>query len=301
MHDALVTALCSRTRLRLVLADVTESARANEIRHQAGPTAGCVLAEGLTAVALLSSDAAQAEEAISIGLRVDGPVQGLMVEACGNGNLRGFPHIKALNALDGAAEIATGPALGAAGSVAVVRSLPGRILNQTMLQLNPPRLETLVARFCNQSMQVPTAACIVVRSDVAGVLFARGLIAARMPDSDGAAFLRVLEAFNAGQVAARLAETERLEDFGEVLGGLDLAIRERRELRFQCRCSREKMAAVVLGLPADDLNAMLAEGGDHRVTCHMCGQTHTLTTDELRALIKAGRAAVETGPEGSAS
>ena len=289
MSDVLSTALCARTRLRLVLADVTESARANEVRHLAGPTAGCVLAEGLAAVALLSSDAAQDEEAVSLRLRVDGPVQGLVVEACGNGNLRGFPHIKALNDLDGAAEITTGPALGTSGSVAVVRSLPGRILSQTMLQLNPPRLETLVARFCNQSMQVPTGASIVVRSDVAGVLFARGFIAARMPDGDSAAFVRVLEAFNDGRVAARLAETERLEDFREVLGDVDLVIRERRELRFKCRCSREKMEAVLLGLPPEDLAAMLAEEHDHQVTCHMCGHAQTVSTDELRRLIKAAR------------
>ncbi len=288
MPDTLQTGLCAAMRVRFTTVDVTESARALELRHLAGPTAGAVLAEGLVAVALLSTDAAHDDEAVYIRLKVSGPVQGLLVEASGNGDLRGFPHMKALNDLDGAETIDPHTALGEAGSAEIVRTVPGRILNQSMIKVNPPRLDKVLARFFYQSAQVPTAVAIVTRSDVAGVLYARGIMAERMPDTASETFVAVLEAFQDGRVAARLAETERLADFADVFGSPALGPSTTRELRFRCRCTKEKIMSVLRALPGTELDEMIGEARDLHAACHMCGEDYVMTQEELKA-IRAAR------------
>ncbi|MCE9613458.1 MAG: Hsp33 family molecular chaperone HslO [Lentisphaerae bacterium] len=284
MHDVIHIGFCPQTRLRVIAVDVTESARALEVRHLAGPTAGAVLAEGLAAVALLTADVSQADETVYIRLKVDGPVKGLLAEASGNGDLRGFPNIKVLNDLDGAEAIDPHVALGTSGHAQVVRSVPGRVLNQAMVTVTPPRLDKVVARYCNQSLQVPTAVAVAVRADVAGVLYARALLVERMPDTESQAFVDVLEAFQDGRVDRALAETEQLDAFRDIFRTPDLSERSSRPLQFHCRCSRERILNVVRTLPGTELDEMVGEDRTQQITCHMCGQAYPLSPEDLRAL-----------------
>ncbi|MDA0578171.1 MAG: Hsp33 family molecular chaperone HslO [Verrucomicrobia bacterium] len=288
MTDGLYSGFSAQSRVRFTTVDVTEAARALELRHLAGPAAGGVLAQGLVAAALLSVDAARDDEAVYVRLKVSGPVEGVFAEASGNGDLRGFPHKKVLDVLDGADAIDPQVALGDAGSAEIVRTVPGKILAQSMLKVNPPRLDTVLARFFQQSSQVPTAVAIVTRSDGAGVLFARGIIAARMPDTESEAFVEVLEAFQDGRVAARLAESEQLETFRDLFQSPDLTALQTRELRFRCRCTKEKIMSVLEATATAELDDMLAEKRDLHANCHMCGQDYTLTQEELRT-IRAAR------------
>ena len=157
-----------------------------------------------------------------------------------------------------------------------------KVLNQTVVPATPPHMGRLLARFYNQSMDVPTAVAIAVRSDGAGVLYARGLLAQRMPDGASDAFVPVLEAFHDGRMAARLAETEELEAYRDLLGDPALTPNLARPLRFRCRCTRAKIGAVLEALPTTELDAMLAEGRDLKANCHMCAETYMLTQDDMR-------------------
>lgn len=287
MTDVLRQGRCERAHVRVVTADVTMLAKALQARHLAGPVAGRVLAEGLAGVALLSADLSRPEETVYIRLKVSGPLEGMMVEAAGNGDLRGFPNKKVLDALDGGPVIASAPALGEAGSAQIVQSLPGRVLNQSMLKVGPPRVDQLLARYFFQSLQVPTAVAIVVRADSGGVAQARAAMAQRMPDTRSADFEKVLEAFNDGRVAAVLAGDASLEGLREVLALPDLAQGDARELRFRCRCSQERVEAAVGALPRQELEELLALARPHAVTCHMCGRDYQLGADSLRRLLDA--------------
>lgn len=289
MPDSLQSGFCPLSRSQLTLVDVTSAARALEVRHGAGPTAGFVLAEGLAAAALLSAGAATPDEAVYIRMKVAGPVKGLLAEASGNGNLRGYPVIKTLEALDGAETIDGRAALGDSGSADIVRSVPGRILNQAMLAVQPPEMEKVVARYFVKSMQVPVGVCIRVRSDVAGVLFARALLVERMPDSVSEPFVHILECFQDGRAATRLTETDRLEDFRELFRSPELALTAPRPLQFGCRCSRAKIGDVFLALPAADLDALAADAKDHHVVCQMCAADYAFNPDELRTIKEARR------------
>ncbi|MDA0990168.1 MAG: Hsp33 family molecular chaperone HslO [Verrucomicrobia bacterium] len=275
MSDILQSGVSESTRIRFVLSDVTMSAKALETRHLCGPAAGQVLAEGLAAVALLSADTTDENETVYIRLKVDGPVGGLLVEAMGNGDLRGFPNKKVIDDLDRANAYQTADALGTAGAVEIVRSVPGRILNQASLAVRPPALTTVVARFYNQSLQIPAAVDVYVRCDSAGIICARALLAEKMPDAKSRDFVRVLESFNSGRVRKALARHSALPAIAPRTGVDDISIREERALRFRCRCSPEKVRQVVATF-ADDSDTTDVSPRPTHVTCHMCGRDYTI-------------------------
>ncbi len=283
--DQLVKAMSPETQIRFAAVEVTMAAKALEARHLSGPTAAMALAEGLVAIALMSQDAASDDEALMLRVNAAGPIGGMMVEAIGCGGLRGFTNIKILNDLDVLDTIATDDAWGKSGSVQILTSLPGKILNQASLNVNPPHMNFVLARYFNHSMQVPTACEVWAKADSGGLISARGFMAQRMEDSDQNAFVRVLEAFEAGSVREQLATNADALAFGKVFGLPDIEVRETRPLAFQCRCTKERTLAVLKTLPRDELEAIITQGNPQNVTCHMCGNTYTATPDDVRAIV----------------
>jgi molecular chaperone Hsp33 len=286
--DERLDALSPATRIRVAFAEVTMAAKALEARHLCGPAAGCVLGEGLAAAALLAVDL-RPDEAVSLHLRVSGPVQGLMVEARGDGSLRGYTHRKILDALDGGDAIRAADALGDAGQAHILTSAPGRVLNRASFAANPPWLRMVLARYWNHSLQRPAGAELAVRSSAGGLIAARGIVAERMPDGDHDAFVRVLERLTAGTVGAALAAPEAAGRLAAILDLPDLEVRSRLALRFHCACSAEKAAAVLEALPREELAQIAAAGQPQSVLCHMCGRAHEVASESIRQLLDRRR------------
>lgn len=278
--DSLQKMLSDRAKIRITRVDVTQTAKTLEARHLCGPVAGHILAEALTSISLLSSDCPP-EEAALLQIRADGPVRGVVVEATGAGHLRGYTHEKVFDDLDGRTPVESAPGLGASGTAMFQRSLPGRLLGQTPMTFTPPDFRILLARYFNRSLQVPAGVTFSVVSDSGGLQHARGLVAERMPDGLQAAFVPVLEALQDERIMALLAQNAPLAELARVTGLEDLAIRETRELRFQCRCSREKAVASFGSLSVTEIDDLVREGKSQHVICHMCGADYRVLPAEI--------------------
>ncbi len=278
--DRMTKMLSDRAHIRVTVVDITQTAKTLEARHLCGPVAGRILAEGLAAVSLLSGDS-EADEAVLIQIRVDGPVKGIVTEATGAGHLRGYPHEKVLGDLDGETPVRSETGFGVSGTALVQRSLPGRMLGQTPLSFTPPDYRILLARYFNKSLQVPAGVELAVIADSGGVLSARALVAERMPDGKPADFVPVLEAIQEGRVRACLEKDAALESLSRLFGLEDLAVRETRELRFQCRCSRDKAVASFDSFSATDIDEIVRAGNAQHVICHMCGADYLVSAAEV--------------------
>jgi molecular chaperone Hsp33 len=230
-------------------------------------------------------DSADAEESVMLRLNAEGPIGGMMVEAMGDGGLRGFTNTKIMNDFDVLETISCDDSWGSSGSIQIQTTMPGRIINQASLNVNPPKIKFVLARYYNHSMQVPTACDICVRSDSGGIISARGMLAQRMEDSDMDAFITVLEKFDGGGVHEALAQSGGVEDFGELLGLPDAEERETRELMFKCRCTKERTLAVLKTFTKEELETIHATGEVQHITCHMCGNTYGAAPDDIQEII----------------
>ncbi|MCH8209660.1 MAG: Hsp33 family molecular chaperone HslO, partial [Nitrospinae bacterium] len=59
----------------------------------------------------------------------------------------------------------------------------------------------------------------------------------------------------------------------------------RQDLRFQCPCSRSRVAGMLGMLSTDELEEMVAQDGGAEVTCRFCNERYRLDGDELQLLI----------------
>jgi molecular chaperone Hsp33 len=190
-----------------------------------------------------------------------------------------------LNEFDVLDEINTDDAWGASGSVQVQTTVPGRIINQASLNVNPPKIKFVLARYFNHSMQIPTACDICVKADSGGIISARGILAQRMEDSDMDAFIGVLEKFDTGEVHKLLEQRIALDELGSCLGLDDIEKRETRKLMFKCRCTRERTLAVLKTFSKEELEKIYESGEVQHITCHMCGDTYNAAPDDILEII----------------
>jgi len=152
---------------------------------------------------------------------------------------------------------------------------------QGIVPLEGANLAEAMENYFIRSEQLPTRVRLAT-----GVGQAAALMIQRMPgpsdDADGWNRLN--------QLFETLSQTEL-----ERLPGTELVMRlfhaeDRREfparaLRFHCPCSRERVAAVLTGLGADEVQSMAAQGEVVNVQCEFCGENYDFDPMQLTELL----------------
>ena len=284
--DSVTHAFSPEARIRLVLAEVTDSARELERSHLCGPTAGLIQAEALAGVALLGSELVQPEETVTLRLTVSGPIGGLLVEASADGSLRGYTQVKVMNDLDACEELDASAALGDTAQIQILRTLPGTILASGTAEVQPASLTRGIEAYYRQSLQRR------VRVQIAALAYggfldgARGLLVECLPDGDRQAFARVARLIEDDTLLESLEAAASLRTICDSVGLPECRIEPPRPLRFRCRCSAERVEAMLAGMPAEELRALIAEERPTQVFCHMCGKGYPVTVERLVELLR---------------
>jgi molecular chaperone Hsp33 len=285
--DCMTLAYSPRARIQFVLVDVTDAARGLEASHLNGPTASLVLAEALAGVALLGADLTRPQEAVTLRMRVSGPVQGVLVEMAQDGSLRGYTNRKVINELDGREELESEDAFGDHADVQIIRSVPGHILTHACLETHPASVRCAVQQFFEQSLQRRVAAQLVAIAYGGRLDLARGLLALGMPDTDQAELERLFALFQDDTVAQELEACGTLAELGETLDFADLQFEPVRPLRFACRCSQARVEGMLEGLGPEELIAMAQKPAS--IYCHMCGKGYEVPVATLTKFIEKKR------------
>jgi molecular chaperone Hsp33 len=285
--DSLMSAFSPQAKINLILAEVTDSARELERSHLCGPTAGLIQAEALAGVALLGAELSRPDEAVSLRLRVSGPVGGLLVEAASDGGLRGYTQVKVMNDLDACEELDASSALGDWAEVQVVRSMPGKILASGATEVSPASVTRGLEQYYRQSLQRQ------VRIQVSALAYggfidgARGLMVECLPDGSREAYAQVTRLVEDGTVMECLEAAASLASICATLGLSDCVPQAPKPLRFACRCTPARVEAALAAMPADELRALAAEGRPAQIHCHMCGKGYQVDEARIRALLEA--------------
>ena len=243
-------------KVAVTFVDVTDAAQELARAHLCGPTAAHYLAKGLAAAALLGAETSEADETVIVQMKCTGPLGGLNVECTREGTLRGYTEKKILDDFDGLGKPKDKAVLGDC-RVQVTHSVPGRILSQGISN----SLDGYLAGSLQRKAVIRLEASV---SDDVEILEARGALVEELPDGKGTGVLGVK------LKSLAVAERNILKQLG-----LDHAeLKSSTPLRFKCRCSPERAAAMLAALSAEE-RAKLPPKVD--VTCHMCGKTYSVS------------------------
>ena len=284
--DQLLRGLDGDKAIRVVTAVTTRTVGEAIRRHQLRGASAVVLGRALTAGCLMTTLTKDDDERVRITVRGDGVLGSVLVDAHGDGRMRGcFTSERAArtNLPVDAGRARLGPMVGA-GQVSITRDLGLEKTYQGVVELLTGELDEDLERYLGDSEQLPSVLrCHVMLGPDGEFVRAAGVLAQTFPGSDPARLDPIRRALD-GLPDVLLQERGAEDLLGFVLGGQEHHVLEPTTLRFACGCGRERARSVVSTLGAADIDALADEQGGTDVRCSYCGDAYSLTEADLRGL-----------------
>ena len=275
-HQIRATAANDSIRAFAIYAkDTVEEARK---RHKLSPVVCAALGRVLMGAAMMSRMEKDDRNLLTIQIIGDGPIGGITVTASPSGILKGFsnhPHVEVPPKYAGKLDV--GAAVGN-GFLRVMRDSGGS---------EPGEIAEDLTYYFAQSEQTPSAVGLGVLVDTdCTVRTAGGFIIQLMPDTPDE-YISILEKNLSGlsPVTELLSDGLSPEDILKaVLDGMDVNIVEKRNVSFNCDCSRDKVIKSLLSLNPADLQEMIDENKPIEVYCDFCGERYTFENSDFTFL-----------------
>jgi molecular chaperone Hsp33 len=271
--------------LAAVTTDLVEEAR---VRHGTLPTATAALGRALTAALLLGGLLKTDDERVSLQFSGDGPLGGILVDATPEGAVRGFVSRPQTHVPPRAGKLDVGGALGR-GLLCVMRVPIGEgPPYRSIVPLVSGEIGSDVAHYLAGSEQIPSAVALGVFVHPDGrVGAAGGYLLQSMPGADPKLVERLEENVGTSRPPSELVRAGL--DAGSILAGLlsGLAthVLEERPVRFECRCSRERVESAILAMGRAEVLDVLAAERRAEVVCEFCAARYVVEEGELAALL----------------
>ena len=266
-------------------------------RHDQPPGVTALLGQAMALTAGLAA-ALKFKGSFSLQAKGEGPVGMLLSDCTDDGQLRGHARVDAAR-LDDGADAAT--MLGEGYLAFTCDQGPDMDRYQGLVAIEGATLAEMTASYFDSSEQLASRVWLAAGRTPHGwrasalvleKIAAEGGIPQEEQESEEDAWTTALA------LASTVTEAELLDDaltpealllrlFGGEFGAERIALGRPRPLSYGCRCSRARLAHLLTGFPADDLDHM-AEEGVITMTCEFCNLGFHFDREDV--LSGAGRA-----------
>lgn len=287
MTDYIVRATAVEAQIRAFACTTRGVAEAARQAHNTSPVVTAALGRLLSAGAMMGSMLKGAGDMLTLQIKGDGPVGGLMVTADASGNVKGYANVPdVILPANGLGKLDVGGAVGR-GVLNVIKDmgLKEPYIGQTLLQTGEIA-EDLTFYFAT-SEQIPSSVGLGVLMERNNtVKQAGGFIIQLMPFAEE----RVIDALerNLGRISsvtAMLEEGNSPEQMLElILDGLNPQVVDAMPTAFSCNCNRGKIEKVLISLGKKEIQDMIEEGREIEVNCQFCNSHYKFSVEELRNL-----------------
>lgn len=289
MKDFLVRGAVKEPSIRFAFAETTALCRDGIIAHNCDPTGGAVLADALSATALLSV-LLDGSEKYSVKLAYAGRAGTVLTDVNAACDVRGMianPQLgdgdTSPDALFGTEDI----------PVSVLKFDKGAVLNSGTVKCGMAAPSDDIAMFFSISDQIETEIVTVCRfrPDPADpVVHAASFLLQAMPGCDLEAFGVIREKLHTASFQALLSGGELPMELQlkKLLAALDfadtpenIAYTQAGTPGFRCHCSKSSMKRALLTLGKEGLADLFAAQQSTTIRCNFCGKQYSFTAKDL--------------------
>ena len=288
MSDYLIRVLSDRANAVGLACRTTELVGLACRLHGTTPTASAALGRALTGGILMG---ALEKPGLRVGLKFegDGPLKKILVEADGEGTVRGFVGVPGVDVAVKDGKLHVAGVLGTEGHLTVFKDVGLDAPYQGIVKLRTGEIAEDIAYYFAESEQIPSAVGLGVFVEKDGrVTAAGGFLVQSLPPSEEAMIDHLIR--NIGgirSVTEVLREGKTPEDLlGMIFEGIPYKTLEKKGLSFRCACSRDRIEEVLVSLGCAELRHLAQERGEAEVTCEFCRAVYRFDRLELERLIR---------------
>lgn len=289
MQDYLIRATAYEGKVRAFAVRTTGIVEELRRRHQTMPTATAALGRTATA-ALMMGIMLKGEEKLTVQVKGGGPIGQIVADSNAHGEVRGYVDNPAVDLpLNSIGKLDVAGAVGTDGFLYVIKDLGLKEPYRGSIPIVSGELGEDFTYYFAKSEQTPSAVALGVLVDVDyTVKTAGGFIIQLLPgltDDEIAQIEKELAALP--PITSLLDRGDRLEDIlATLLPGAEV-LERRDDIRFQCKCSRERVEQTLISLGRDELQQILEEDGKAEVVCHFCNEAYRFSREDLEAILKS--------------
>jgi molecular chaperone Hsp33 len=287
MNDYAVRAISADGHIRGFATRTTRLVQELADRQKTYPVASAALGRAVTMGAMMGLTLKEEQDRITIRIHGDGPLGQIVVDADGQGNVRGMVDnpdvdlpIRADNKLD------VGAAVGR-GTIYVVKDLGLREPYTGTSPIISGELGDDFTYYFTVSEQTPSSVGLGVLVKGPEILAAGGYMIQVMPDaSDETIALLEQRIAEIGSISELIQGGTAPEELMRRLMGDDAEILHTQPIRFRCRCNQERIEAMLKSIGKEELESILQEQGEAEVVCHFCHEKYLFGASELQRIIE---------------
>jgi len=285
-RDGLIRGTAMGGRVRAFAVRTTALVEELRRRHDTWPTATAALGRTLTAGAMMGA-MLKGDEKLTIQIKGDGPIGKIVVDANAKGEVRGYvdePHTHLPSNSMGKLDVAG--AVGRDGFLHVTKDLGLKEPYRGSVPIISGELGEDFTYYFAASEQTPSAVGVgVLVAPDNSVIVAGGFIVQLLPGLSDGEITAIEQAVGAMPPVTSLLD-QGLE-LDEMLRWLlpDVEVMEHMDIRFQCKCSRERVEQTLVSLGKDELEQLIKEDGKAEVVCHFCNEAYSFNKEELQQIL----------------
>ncbi|NIK72164.1 Hsp33 family molecular chaperone HslO [Paenibacillus sp. BK720] len=287
LPDVLVRGTAWGGKIRVFAACTTQLVNELQRRHHTMPTATAAFGRTATAAAIMGA-MLKGEEQLTVKVKGDGPIGQIVVDANAHGEVRGYvdnPDVLLPSNEQGKIDVAGG--VGRNGYLHIIKDLGLKDPYLGSVPIVSGELGEDFTYYFAVSEQTPSAVGLGVLVEPEGrVTHAGGFILQLLPGLTDEEITRLEQTIGSIPHVTKLMEQgETPEGILRRLVGDDLHIHDTLELKFQCKCSRDRVEQTLISLGASELEQIIEEDGKAEVVCHYCNEAYTFDREQLQELL----------------
>ncbi len=287
---------------RVYVAVTTDLVQEAVSTHDTTPVASAALGRVLTAAGLMGIMLKSDEDKLTVNFKGNGQARQILATAHGDGTVKGYianPYVDLPLKENGKLDV--GGALGE-GELTVIKDLGLKEPYMGTIALVSGEIaDDLTAYFYISEQQNSSVALGVKVERDLSIGAAGGMIIQMLPGAEEAAvdaleemigkmeplttsISRVMEetpGLSQSGIVRRLME----EIFADMPEKYRLQALEEREIRWECDCSRERMARALATIGKEDMREIIEEDGKAELQCHFCLKKYDFSRQELTEIL----------------
>lgn len=293
MKDYIVNAITSCGSIRVIAASTTNLCEEARRIHDFSPTVTAAVGRALTAAAMIGSGLKGENDTLTLQFKGDGPVGRIIAVSDSKANVKGYagdPNVDLPLKKNGHLDV--GGAVGKNGYLSVIRDFGLREPYVGQVDLVTGEIAEDLTYYYAKSEQLPSAVAlgVIVDTDLT-VKSAGGFIIQILPGAMDEDIDRVEKAIGEiGEVPKLIEQGKTPREIVEMLlTGYEIEFFDDMDTKYECDCSKERMAKALVSMRKSDLREIIEEDGKAEVCCQFCNAKHLFNKDELEELEKAAR------------
>ena len=289
MNDYIAKAMVKNGQISIYAGVTTNTVETARILHNMLPTPTVALGRVLTGAALMSQTLKAINQTITIQIKGDGPIGGIVAVTDYQAGVRGYVHNPNFDVpLNDKGKFDIKTAVGS-GYLNVIKDLGLKEPYIGSVDLVSGEIAEDLTYYYAFSEQTPTAMNLGVLIGAEGkVLAAGGFFIQLMPDAGEEAIEKVEKGISRIEsITAVIHQGKTPENIIRLLfPDGDLEVFDPVPVSYKCYCSRERMQRNLMALGRKDLEEIAGDETGAELVCHFCNKKYHFTQDEISGLLK---------------